>query len=218
MRKTILPALFSAALIVTAPITVGLQVAQAAVASQAVAVNNLNKLLTNTRSMSANFSQSTQGGNAKTNRSFSGTMQVQRPNQFRWQVAGSAAQLIVGNGNTLWVYDKDLNQVTRQKVSNQVGDTPALLLSGNPSTIASSFNVTQPDATRNYYVLYPKTKSANFKSLSIAFNGGNPVMMSLDDNLGQQTLISFSNIKRNVAISPSQFSFVPPKGVDVIDQ
>lgn len=212
MRKNILSTLFSTALIVTAPITVGLQIAQAAAASQAVAVNNLNKLLTNTRSMTANFSQSTQGGSAKTNRSFSGTMQVQRPNQFRWQVAGSAAQLIVGNGNTLWVYDKDLNQVTRQK------DTPALLLSGNPSTIASSFNVTQPDATRNYYVLYPKTKSANFKSLSIAFNGGNPVMMSLDDNLGQQTLISFSNIKRNVAISPSQFSFVPPKGVDVIDQ
>lgn len=216
MRNSLIPALLTATLAVTAPLTLGLQTAQAAAASQQVAVNNLNKLLSGTKSMTANFTQSVQGG--KNNRSFSGTMQVQRPNQFRWQVAGSAAQLIVGNGNTLWVYDKDLNQVTRQKTSNQIGDTPALLLSGNPSTIASSFSVAQPEATKNYYVLTPKSGNANFKKLHIAFNGGNPVAMALEDNLGQTTTINFSNIKRNVSIPASQFSFTPPKGADVIDQ
>lgn len=218
MRKNILSALFSTTVLITAPFFLGLHTVQAAPASQQVAVNHLNQLLSNTKSMTANFSQSTQGGNAKANRSFSGTMQVQRPNQFRWQVAGSAAQLIVGNGNTLWVYDKDLNQVTRQKNSNQIGDTPALLLSGNPSTIASSFNVAQPDMGKNYYVLTPKSSNASFKRLHIAFNAGNPVAMALEDNLGQTTTINFSNIKRNVAISPSQFNFVLPKGADVIDQ
>lgn len=216
MRKNLIPAVLTATLAVTAPLTIGLQTAQAAPASQQAAVSNLNKLLSNTKSMTANFTQSVQGG--KNNRSFSGTMQVQRPNQFRWQVAGSAAQLIVGNGNTLWVYDKDLNQVTRQKTSNQIGDTPALLLSGNPSTIASSFNVAQPQANKNYYVLTPKSGNANFKKLHIAFNGGNPVAMALEDNLGQTTTINFSNIKRNVGIPASQFNFVPPKGADVIDQ
>lgn len=183
-----------------------------AATSSPSAVRNLNALLANTRSMTANFSQSGSGKN------FSGTMQVQRPNHFRWQTNGSASQLIVANGSMLWIYDKDLNQVTRQRVSTQVGDTPALLLSGDPSKIASNFTVTQPDPKKNYFELFPKSSSANFKSLAIAFNSGNPVMMVLNDNLGQTTSISFSNIKRNVVIGAGQFSFTPPKGADVINQ
>ncbi len=188
------------------------------------ASKNLNSLLSNVKSMSANFSQTTSGSVKSSqsvnsaNRSFSGTMQVQRPNQFRWQIAGSSEQLIVANGNTLWIYDKDLEQVTRQKVDNQVGNTPALLLSGDPNKISENFTVTQPNPSKNYYVLYPKSQSSNFKSLGIAFNSGNPVMMVLDDNLGQTTSIRFSNVKRNGKIPASQFNFTPPKGVDVIDQ
>ena len=74
------------------------------------------------------------------------------------------------------------------------------------------------NAAKNYYVLTPKNGNANFKSLGIAFNSGNPVMMVLNDNLGQTTSIKFSNIKRNNSVAASKFSFAPPKGVDVIDQ
>lgn len=212
----------SALLITSMPMTVAMQSANAAVANSASAATNLNNLLKNVKSMTANFSQTTSGtggkGLSKASRNFSGTMAVQRPNQFRWQIDGTAAQLIVANGNTLWVYDKDLNQATKQSVSNQVGDTPALILSGDPSKIANSFNVTQPIASKNYYVLYPKSGNANFKSLGIAFNSGNPVMMVLNDNLGQTTTIRFNNVKRNTSIASNQFSFTPPKGVDVINQ
>lgn len=203
-------------LLVGTPMLATMSTAQAAAASEATATKNLNKLLSGVKSMTANFSQSTTGG--KASRNFTGSMQVQRPNKFRWQVNGSASQLIVANGNTLWIYDKDLNQATKQSVSNQVGDTPALLLSGDPNKIAASFKVTQPYANKNYYVLYPKNSNANFKNLGIAFNGGNPVMMVLNDNLGQSTSIKFSNIKRNGSIAASQFNFAPPKGVDVIEQ
>lgn len=217
--KKIVTTAFAIGMMVSMPITI-MNTAQAAnatkSANEATATKNLNALLSGVKSMTANFSQTTTGG--KNNRSFNGSMQVQRPNNFRWQVNGSASQLIVANSNTLWVYDKDLNQATRQSVSNQVGDTPALLLSGDPSRIANSFKVTQPNAGKNYYVLYPKNGNANFKSLGIAFNSGNPVMMVLSDNLGQTTSISFSNIKRNTAIPASQFKFTPPKGTDVIDQ
>ena len=212
----------SALLITSMPMTVAMQSANAAVANSASAAKNLNNLLKNVKSMTANFSQTTSGaggkGLSKASRNFSGTMAVQRPNQFRWQIDGTASQLIVANGNTLWVYDKDLNQATKQSVSNQVGDTPALILSGDPSKIANNFNVTQPIASKNYYVLYPKSGNANFKSLGIAFNSGNPVMMVLNDNLGQTTTIRFSNVKRNTSIASNQFSFTPPKGVDVINQ
>ncbi len=177
--------------------------------------SNLNKLLTNTKSMTADFSQTTKGAK---NTTFSGTMAVQRPNQFLWETKAPAAQLIVANGNTLWVYDKDLAQATRQATSNQVGETPALLLSGNPSQIAQNFTVKQPNPSKNYYVLTPKSGNASFKNLSISFNGGRPVMMVLNDNLGQTTSIRFSNIKMNSNIPAKKFTFTPPAGTDVIEQ
>ncbi|MFW2177207.1 MULTISPECIES: outer membrane lipoprotein chaperone LolA [unclassified Moraxella] len=219
MKKLLTPTL-SIAMLMATPVMMGLPsasaVAKASTNHNPSAAKNLNALLSNVKSMTANFNQSTVGG--KNNRNFSGTMAVQRPNNFRWQIDGSASQLVVANGSRLWIYDKDLNQATRQSVNSQVGDTPALLLSGNPSTISANFNVTQPTAGKNYYVLYPKNNNGSFKSLGIAFNSGNPVMMVLNDNLGQVTTIKYSNIKRNTSIPSSQFSFTPPKGVDVIEQ
>lgn len=180
------------------------------------ATTNLNKLLTNTKSMTASFSQTTKS--SANSQTFNGTMAVSRPNKFRWETKRPAEQLIVANDNTLWVYDKDLMQATKQSIANQVGETPALLLSGNVSQINQNFTISQPNANKNYYVLTPKSDNANFRNVSISFNGGKPVMMVLNDNLGQTTSIRFSNVKTNGTIAASQFSFTPPKGVDVIEQ
>lgn len=180
------------------------------------ATKNFNKLLSNTKSMTANFSQTTKAGGKST--TFNGVMAVQRQNQFRWETKSPAEQLIVANGSTMWIYDKDLKQATKQSVANQFGDTPALLLSGDAEQIAKNFSITQPNTAKNYYVLKPKGGNANFSDLSISFNGGKPVMMVLNDNLGQTTSIKFSNISMNKKIPASQFSFTPPQGTDVIDQ
>lgn len=180
------------------------------------ATTSLNNLLKNTKSMTASFAQTTKAGGKTQN--FSGTMAVERGNKFRWNTTSPSEQLIVANGSTMWVYDKDLQQVTKQSVNNQVGDAPALLLSGDPNQIARNFTVSQPSKGKNYYVLKPKSGSANFRDLSISFNGGKPVMMVLNDNIGQTTTIKFSGISLNKNIPASQFSFTPPKGVDVINQ
>ncbi|SIR94565.1 outer membrane lipoprotein carrier protein [Moraxella cuniculi DSM 21768] len=190
--------------------------AQAAAASEQTATKNLNQLLIGIKSMTANFSQTTQAGNKKSQ--FTGVMSAQRQNQFRWQIKSPAEQLIVANGNTLWVYDKDLQQATRQAVGNQVGETPALLLSGDPAQIGRNFSVSQPNTARNYFVLTPKSSNASFKSLSLSFNGGRPVMMVLHDNIGQITSIRFSNISLNKKIPATEFNFTPPSGTDVISQ
>lgn len=179
-------------------------------------VNNLNRLLSGAKSMSASFSQTTKGGGKSSN--FSGTMSVERPNKFRWETKSPSEQLIVASGSTMWVYDKDLAQATRQSSNNQLGESPALLLSGNTAQIAQNFTVKQPNPAKNYYVLTPKSANANFKNLAISFNGGRPVMMVLNDNLGQTTSIKFTNVSLNKTIPASQFSFTPPKGVDVIEQ
>ena len=200
---------------VAAPMMALTQSATAAPASNLVAAQRLNKLLTNTKAMTANFSQTTKGANSGT---FKGSMTVQRPNNFRWETTSPSEQLIVANGSSLWIYDKDLQQATKQAVDSQVGNTPALLLSGDPNKIDSNFKITQPYENKNYYVLYPKSDSASFKNLSISFSGGKPVMMVLNDTLGQTTSSAFSNIKLNPKISSSQFKFTPPKGVDIINQ
>ena len=200
---------------VAAPMVALTQSANAAPADSLTAAKRLNKLLTNTKSMTANFSQTTKGASSGT---FKGSMSVQRPNNFRWETKSPSQQLIVANGSSMWVYDKDLEQATKQAVDSQVGNTPALLLSGDPTKIDKNFKITQPYDNKNYYVLYPKSSDASFKNLSISFNGGKPVMMVLNDTLGQTTSIKFNGIKLNPSISSSQFKFTPPKGVDVINQ
>lgn len=200
---------------IAAPMVAMTQTAQAAPATNLVAAQRLNKLLSNTKSMTASFTQTTKGAS---NGTFKGKMSVQRPNNFRWETTSPSEQLIVANGSSLWIFDKDLEQATKQSVDNQVGNTPALLLSGDPSKIDKNFKVTQPYSTKNYYVLYPKSSDASFKSLSMSFSGGKPVMMVLNDTLGQTTSIKFSNIKLNPTINSSQFKFTPPKGVDIINQ
>ncbi len=200
---------------VAAPMMALTQTANAAPADNLTAAKRLNKLLTNTKSMTASFSQTTKGASSG---SFKGVMSVQRPNNFRWETQSPSQQLIVANGSSMWIYDKDLEQATKQAVDSQVGNTPALLLSGDPSKIDQNFKITQPYDNKNYYVLYPKSSDASFKSLSISFSGGKPVMMVLNDTLGQTTSIKFSGIKLNPSISSSQFKFTPPKGVDVINQ
>ena len=223
----IIGATLSATLILGTPLMAMSQAAQAATApaaSNLVAAKRLNGLLKNTKSMSANFSQTTKGSSGSRsslsaqNGKFTGNMSLKRPGNFRWNITGPSEQLIITNGKSLWVYDKDLEQVTRQDASKQVGNTPALLLSGDPSKIAQNFKVTQPQNNKNYYVLYPKSDDSNFESLAISFNSGKPVMMVLNDSLGQVTSIKFSNVKINNTIPNSQFQFTPPKGVDVIDQ
>lgn len=225
IAKKIMGAALSGALILSMPVMAVSQAAQAATAADNLtAAKRLNKLLSNTKSMTANFTQTTKGSNggrsslSAKNGTFSGKVSLQRPNNFRWNITSPFEQLIVTDGSALWVYDKDLEQVTRQNTDQQLGNTPALLLSGDPNKIADNFKITQPNAKKNYYVLYPKSSGGNFKSLAVSFNGGKPIMMVLNDSLGQVTSIKFNNVKLNTSIASSQFKFTPPAGVDVINQ
>lgn len=206
-------------------------------ASESAAATSLNQYLSRLGSLQASFVQTTQPTNKTAprpmanqglksthlNQKFTGTMQVKRPGQFRWETTSPSKQLIVTSGKTVWIYDPDLEQAVRQNLDDQVGNTPALLLSGQSATIMKSFRVTQPKASEPYFVLYPKAEDGVFESLGIRFANtasakGAPSQMILKDSLGQQTTINFSNVKLNPTLSANAFNFVPPKGTDVIDQ
>ncbi len=194
------------------------------------ATQALNRLLTPLQSMQAEFVQTTKNNPARQpkpgqlmrphagTQKFSGVMQVKRPGQFRWETRSPMKQLIVTNGKTVWIYDEDLQQATRQQLDAQIANTPALLFSGHPSAIAKSFRVTQPNPTQPYFVLYPRTADGAFDSLAIRFQGNVPAAMELRDSLGQQTTIQFAKVTKNTALPNTNFQFTPPKGTDVIDQ
>lgn len=202
-------------------------------ATQAQATKNLNGLLNKVSSLQSNFNQTTkptahskalpvpkQQGLKSTHlgQTFSGVMYVKRQGLFRWETTSPMKQLIVTSGKTVWIYDPDLQQATRQTLDEQMSNTPALLLSGNSAQIMKSYKVTQPNNAVPYFVLYPRANDGVFESLAIRFEKNVPTQMVLSDSLGQQTTVNFTDAKLNPVIANSQFEFVPPKGVDVIDQ
>ena len=200
-------------------------------ASEQQATANLVKQLSNIKSLSANFEQTTKATVATKapqkkgltgqhmNQTLKGVMKVARPGKFFWETTSPSKQTIVTTGKTVWIYDPDLQQAVRQSLDDQVANTPALLLSGNTSQIMNAYRVTQPDKGKTYYTLYPKDRDGAFQSLTISFGVNKaPSLMILEDSLGQTTQVRFNNVKVNPTIPASTFNFTPPKGTDIIDQ
>ncbi|HQV21706.1 MAG TPA: outer membrane lipoprotein chaperone LolA, partial [Agitococcus sp.] len=185
------------------------------------ASKKLNALLEKTNSMQASFEQRTLDPKGQALQTLTGTMWVQRPYLFRWDTKKPFVQQIIANSDVVWVYDPDLQQATKQKLDKQVGNTPALLLSGDSKKIASSFNVSEDpknSAKNASFILKPKDKEAVFETLRVSFTGSSLKSMHLKDSLGQKTDIFFSQMQVNGKIAPSLFQFTPPKDVDVIDE
>jgi len=184
------------------------------------AAARLNKVLLGLTSMQADFAQQTTDGKGRILQAQSGKMSVKRPGLFRWETLKPSTQLVTTNGNVLWIYDPELLQATKQKLDNQVGNTPALLLSGDPRKLSESFVISAERGGRGeqIFLLKPRAKDALFDHLRVRFKGSQLVQMALADSLGQQTDIRFLNVKVNPALPSSLFEFTPPKGVDVIDE
>lgn len=228
LRKTVCAITIGAATL--APLATTTVFAAPVAATEQQATANLIKQLSNIRSLTANFEQTTKITNPKgtqkkgltaqhMNQSFKGVMKVERPGKFYWETTAPSKQTIATTGKTVWIYDPDLQQAVRQSLDEQVSNTPALLLSGNTQQIMSAYRVTQPNKGKTYYTLYPKAKDGVFESLTISFGVNKaPSLMILQDTLGQTTSIKFNNVKVNPNIPASTFNFTPPKGTDIIDQ
>ncbi len=181
------------------------------------ATENLNRLLANLKSFSADFEQLVLDNSGSKLQASHGHVDLQRPGRFRWETAEPFPQLLVSDGQLLWLYDQDLEQVTQQKVDTRVSNTPALLLSGDLQQLQDSFQVSGPEeGNEGVYRLTPKNEDAIFEVMRIMFVKGVPTEMQLQDNLGQQTSLVFSNLQFNPSLQPSLFTFEIPEGVDVL--
>lgn len=171
------------------------------------------------RTMQADFEQTVHGSNGVVTQSARGTMQVARPQLFRWEVRQPFEQLIIADGTQVWVHDPDLMQAVVRPFDRQLADTPALLFGGDARRIGERFVVTIiPEETDRSirFELKPRADNALFESLRVTFIDNRLREMSLLDGLGQRTRIQFGNVSLNAAIPESRFRFEPPPGTDVI--
>lgn len=191
-------------------------------------VEQLNAMLASIQSMDAQFSQLVLNARGHVMQEVRGQLTIQRPYKFRWITGEPFFQNIISNGQLLWVHDLDLEQVTVQTLDRRLGNTPALLLSGDPTQIAKAFDIRRETAlglqnvgdaanTTVVFRLQPKDSEGLFESLTVTFKNQSLFEMYLKDSLGQQTTIEFSDVKNNVTIDASVFEFSPPEGVDIIE-
>ncbi|WNO07546.1 outer membrane lipoprotein chaperone LolA [Teredinibacter sp. KSP-S5-2] len=167
---------------------------------------------------SSHFQQTILDANGNEVQVTEGEFNAQRPGKFYWQTEPPYEQLVVGNEETVWVYDPDLEQVTIHQ--QQLANTPAAILSGDLSEISQKYRVEQQkQGKKTVFNLQPvATSGADFSSLLIAFKGKSLVGLTLIDQLGQKTEIAFSKIKTNKKMDSTLFEFVAPEGSDVITQ
>ena len=148
-----------------------------------------------------------------------GTFLFARPGRFRWAYEKPYEQLIVGDGDKLWIYDRDLNQVIVRKLDRALGASPASLLAGS-NALESNFDLTEAGKTDGVEFVDAKPKAADtgFESVRIGFRDNLPRTMELRDTFGNVTTLTFGAFDRNPVLDPGLFRFVPPKGADVVGE
>ncbi|GAB3351198.1 outer membrane lipoprotein chaperone LolA [Lysobacter tyrosinilyticus] len=181
--------------------------------------DDLNAFTKGLKGLDGQFAQQVFDAKGKLKESSSGKVALSAPRLFRWEYVKPYPQLIVADGKTVWVYDPDLQQVTKrpQGVEEQNSPLAALI---DPGKLDAQF-VVKEDGTANgldWLVLTPKGNAAdaNFRSARLGLTKSGLVKMQVVDALGQRTEIDFNGWKRNPAFPANTFRYTPPKGVDVI--
>lgn len=189
----------------------------AAAATPAGGRQSLQDFFSGLRSLEASFTQTLTTARDGLSERSRGTLKILRPGRFRWHYEAPYEQLIVTDGDTLWVYDPDLDQVTKSPLDDSIGNTPALLLSTD-RPLQAWFDISELGERDGlaWVRLEPRDDDVTFTELQLAFDEQELRAMALTDSFGQRMLIRFDHVRRNTAIAPSAFEFQPPPGVDVV--
>jgi outer membrane lipoprotein carrier protein len=180
-------------------------------------IDQLRAFVDGARTGKATFRQVVAGKSGRVPQASSGTFAFARPGKFRWSYDKPYAQLLVGDGDKLWIYDRDLNQVIIKKLDRALGATPASLLAGS-NAFETNFVLIDGGNTDGieFVEAEPKSPDTGFDHIRIGFKENLPRTMELHDSFGQLTQLTFDTFERNPAIDPALFRFSPPPGADVI--
>ncbi len=187
------------------------------------AVSHLSRLLEPVAAFRAGFTQTLFSAQGQTLQEVKGQLRAMRPGLFFWHTDPPLEQTVVTDGQTVWIHDPDLEQVTIQPLDQQLASTPALLLSGEIDSIREAYAVSyaQPAGSGEPlpdFLLRPHGTDSLFQWLTLHFVGDTLQAMSLVDSLGQKTLLRFDGPLNNPPLTEADFHFAIPEGVDVIRQ
>ena len=187
--------------------------------AQAGAVAALREFLAQTKTARGEFTQQVTRGQAAAAPPSSGSFFFERPGKFRWIYAKPYEQVLVADGERLYLYDRDLNQVTVKKMSAALPASPASILFGG-NEFERDFIIAEA-GTRDgiaWLTATPRARDAQFERIEIGFRDGTPAAMVLADSFGQVSRLIFSRFERNPRLEAQLFRFVPPAGADVLEE
>ena len=189
-----------------------------ALAARADALDTLREFVRDVKSGRAAFTQTVTSAEGQSKRSSSGSFAFERPNRFRFEYAKPFAQLIVSDGQKVWVHDADLNQVTVRRLSQALGATPAALLAG--ASLDKEFELAALPSQQgiDWVQATPRQKDGAFQAMRIGFRGKELAAVEILDSFGQRSRLDFSGYQANAAIPAASLRFTPPAGADVIEQ
>jgi outer membrane lipoprotein carrier protein len=203
-----------------------LLVAAFALSAQASGLDSLEQFVKSAKSGRAEFTQVVtsppRDGQTARSKTSSGTFEFARPNRFRFDYKKPFEQTIVADGQTLWLYDADLRQVTTRKQSEALGATPAALIASAPDlgALRKDFELEAAAAKDGleWVQATPRAKEGQLHMVKIGFRGNDLAALEILDSFGQRSMLTFNKMELNAAISPDTFNFKPPQGADVVKQ
>jgi len=190
--------------------------------AQASALEQFKAFVAGTKSARGEFTQrmvKEEGGKMRVSSTASGVFLFARPGKFIWTYQKPYEQILQADGEKLFIYDKDLNQVTIKILGNAIGTSPAAILFGS-NDLEKNFTLSEGGLREGIEWLQaiPKAKDTSFEKIGIGLKDGVPVAMELRDSFGQISLLSFTKFEKNPSLPANQFHFTLPKGADVLQQ
>ena len=203
----------------------------AAAGARAAGLESLEIFLRTVSSARADFTQvvtaPAREGQAARTKTSTGSFEFSRPGRFRFIYRKPFDQTIVADGQTLWLFDADLNQVTARKQAQVLGSTPAALIASAPDLRALQAEFTLESAPNRegleWVVATPRARDGQLQSVRVGFKAGsdrsvNLAALEILDNFGQLSRLNFSRVELNPALAADTFVFKVPAGADLIRQ
>lgn len=187
--------------------------------ASATGLERMKEYFQNIQTAQANFHQVVTDKQGHKTQDVTGIMHLQKPSKFRWDYDKPFVQIIVGDGEKVWLYDPDLSQVTVRSFSKAVGSSPAALLAGGKE-MERLFAIkdTSRKGVLEWVLAVPKVKETGFERAFLGFKDDALMEMELHDSFGNRIAIVFTNVQKNPKISAEIFKFTPPADADVLSQ
>jgi len=188
------------------------------VAARADAVDTLKAFVRDVKTGRAAFTQTVTSPDGVKKKTSSGRFEFSRPDRFRFDYTKPFEQVIVSDGQKVWIYDADLNQASSRKLTEALGASPAALLTGDDLTRGFDLVALPSQNGLDWAQATPKNAEGAFQSMRIGFRGNQLAAVEIVDGFSQRSLLQFTQFAANVELPPQGFKFVVPPGVEVLEQ